>query len=1187
MRKIINIFCFLICSTLSLLCQDLYNGTKTVPELTTPNPDTYSLGRYGEVPMNLYNGTANIVVPLQTLNFEGLEFPINITYNTSTYRVDQEASWVGLGWTLSCEPIITRQIKGNSDIDQSGIMTGGPFRGYIYTDVSLPEYGGEVSDDLVEALELYSYRHAASFGWDTEPDIFTANIFGESVSFVFIQKKFNDDKIGIKLINGDKRYQILYEEKNQTFTIINDQGFKFYFTNKEYSIVAGRQESEQYFAKESSPEYITGWKLSKIESPNNNELTFSYSSVVSQSIPKYSNSKYAGNTAIEGGLLPVPMYNDQFNRSSFMLGYQSYSLNQISCNNFTVNFQSSGRLDLAALGVDTYEITNIGTIIGFSDTPPQKLDDIIIKDNKNNIIKSYSLKYSYFNNDQINKKSKAELKRLLRLKLDQIDLDNTLYRKFSYIKPDGLSSKFYRYDDFWGYYNGDMGHSIKLYPSFKIPLRIGTKIVDFSIEGDNRFPNFNYAKAGLLEKVIYPTGGYTLLNYEPHDIKINKDNVEEYRSLGFKSEKEIVIESQSSDYPVESEIIEILEDSPIDTTVEIWFGINGNYNITQKEHHIKYDVEEKDKDSISFQLIDIKNNKVIHKASFKSLECTGCPPIAYTVYEGWNKKTLSLKIPKGKYKARVKALKHISNFFDENDGASSNHPDYGKQYNFMVKAILKIPLFAFYKQYNMEVGGGRIKSIDNYNKGGSLLFKKEYKYILDKSIGDNISSGDLTKKLLFYDFKAISYSIGPDYDHLSPTRAETLTVYSDNLTESGSTSHIGYSRVEEHSIDNNNLSNNGSVVSEFINAPDQHPKLVSGGNFLSFLSTGITAREESLASIPSRSYFDINGKIKQETYYNNNGQKIKESKYSYNYESTGNDNISHTNKIATGIKQYIRYNYEYPMGGYPQVSASTGIYIMQIYKIISENILPISKIETNYINGETLTQTTTYNYNNDYQPLLVQTSSSRSNINQETYYKYPSDFKTVSPYKDMVKKNILSPIIEKQEKQNNKESIVRTNYETFNNLYLPTSTQTSLDGVNNLRTDITYNRYDFFGNLIQCTTKEGLSTIYLWSHSGQYPIAEIKNATYNEVNNIININNLSNKLLPEDNDYKAIRALETGLKDALITTYTYKPLIGMTSMTDPRGVTTTYEYDAFGRLSKVKDTNGKVINSYDYHYQNQ
>lgn len=52
-----------------------------------------------------------------------------------------------------------------------------------------------------------------------------------------------------------------------------------------------------------------------------------------------------------------------------------------------------------------------------------------------------------------------------------------------------------------------------------------------------------------------------------------------------------------------------------------------------------------------------------------------------------------------------------------------------------------------------------------------------------------------------------------------------------------------------------------------------------------------------------------------------------------------------------------------------------------------------------------------------------------------------------------------------------------------------------------------------------------------------------------------------------------------------ITTYTYKPLIGLTSTTDPKGMTTYYEYDSFQRLKYIKDQNGNILKSYDYHYK--
>jgi hypothetical protein len=53
-----------------------------------------------------------------------------------------------------------------------------------------------------------------------------------------------------------------------------------------------------------------------------------------------------------------------------------------------------------------------------------------------------------------------------------------------------------------------------------------------------------------------------------------------------------------------------------------------------------------------------------------------------------------------------------------------------------------------------------------------------------------------------------------------------------------------------------------------------------------------------------------------------------------------------------------------------------------------------------------------------------------------------------------------------------------------------------------------------------------------------------------------------------------------------VTTYTYHPLFGMTSATDPNNLSSFYEYDSLGRLNLMRDSKGRIVKAFQYHLKN-
>ncbi len=194
----------------------------------------------------------------------------------------------------------------------------------------------------------------------------------------------------------------------------------------------------------------------------------------------------------------------------------------------------------------------------------------------------------------------------------------------------------------------------------------------------------------------------------------------------------------------------------------------------------------------------------------------------------------------------------------------------------------------------------------------------------------------------------------------------------------------------------------------------------------------------------------------------------------------------------------------------------------------------------------------------------------------------------------MLSQNRISDIEKIESYKNGKlldtKKINYNNNWTGNVSFLPNQIQSSF-GSGNLETEVTYDQYDGKGNLLQYTTKENIPTTIIWGYNSTQPIAKVTGLSYSVVSGLAleiiaasdaDINAGTEQTLMDKLD--AFRK-NTALQNAQITTYTYDPLIGVTSITPPSGIREIYKYDSANRLESIQDVNGKIIKEFLYNYK--
>lgn len=1096
-----------------------------------PAPNSASLGEYGAVPVGHYTGIPDVNIPLYELELDGVKFPLSLSYHASGVKVAQEASWVGMGWSLNAGGCIMRSVQGWDDFGTTPM-------GYFWN--SNPPLATASNDikQIASASERQKYEEMQNNRVDPEPDIFYFNFAGHAGKF-FVQRSSESGNSRPKAIvqTPDCYLDMVYDLNK--WIVTDGDGFKYYFGTKEVSRVRSIQSNSQcnsysYYLKnknlaathEPQTDITTAWYLDSIVSPNRQKLAFAY--------------------AIEETVTPMGMQESAFGLLEVIQGdsyigtpqkqvYASYSystnkqpvLKKITGNNLTIDFTGEARADVEPR---------------YAAQKPTRLAKVSVRNNSS-LVKEFRLGYFYTGTQ-----NNYDNCRLFLNTVQEVGTDGSLGGCYTLGYDNGvLPAKTSTDVDHWGYYTTpstgmasncwgtevvrDNTYSTLIPP---VTVTIGNTVKAFY--GHNRNSNAAKMGYGILKSIKYPTGGQTSFTYEPcttSSSSVLPPTVVEH------SYEENFEDFYFSDLPMDNQ-----DDFPTGSRVGTPFQIStrtaGTFRL-----------------SIDYITGGDFTNETLHPddrytAALKRLNTsTGRYEMVKNVYfphlsesNGVVTRDYELMLEAGTYRIDMdrsytfNALQYHEGslevfgsascvVFTESGGGSSTE--------------------------TTITGGLRIRQIETTDLNGNVA-KKTYEY----------ADAVLMSPLVYHYAVPIARTEVQVLSNGDKIVHHTLSNYMCGMSSSyvpmstaAMGSYVGYGRVTETVW--NGSSKTGSTTYDFYNECDEL----------------IDISDRFIPGFPSKPALN-NGLPKQTIHYNASGNAV--CKEVYNYEFAKGTSIK-------GVKLY-------------QPAMDTDNLYIKFYDMDSSWNKLLSKTISEYtLTGSLIVQTTeSYVYEpSNYKVKEVKIAGSRSGITYRKVLEYPANLKSsATAYQQMVNSQILNPVVEEKNYvvQGSSQTLMdtkRTMYGTFDGKILPSSIlQNKTKGSSALEERMRTTHYDKNGKPNDYV-KGGLEkVVYLWGYNSMYPVAKIEGATYSEVEGWLGtavINNLAGNTATVDTALNTIRNTLSG-KGVLVTTYTYTPLVGMTSMTAPNGEKTTYEYDSQGRLAKVKDHNLKVVEQYDYHYKN-
>jgi hypothetical protein len=484
-----------ICQTFLfiLLAHASSSGQSSIEKLKSvvpPSPNAGGLGKYGSWPVSLYTGVPEISIPVYQLKARSITVPVTLSYHASGIRVGETASWVGLGWSLQSGGVITRTVRGLPD-DYSGI-------GFFAVRQQYPNPNDLANRaTLPESVWKANEVKAAKGELDSELDVYSLNALGKSYTL---------------LINGDgtistipqSNIKVTANFSTDSWRVVLEDGtvLRFGGTGK-----VERNEYPNFNPVVPSDQFTTAWYLGVITTTVGENIVFTYSPFQIRTDIGFSQSDFIKYNPNASSTLCLLLEDSQIQTSVNWQTIYSLLPSTIESDLVRIDFipETTERLDLVG---------------------GRALSKIKIYSKKETkYIDEYSLNYVYSDatgSEFINYNDPYNTYRSKRLKLTSVikgmpSMQSNERWAFDY-NPISLPTRLSFSQDHWGYYNGIVNTTLlpkvegSIYNSSGVVM--GNGFFPPNHQFANRAPDYTYALAEMLTKITYPTGGNSTFNYE-------------------------------------------------------------------------------------------------------------------------------------------------------------------------------------------------------------------------------------------------------------------------------------------------------------------------------------------------------------------------------------------------------------------------------------------------------------------------------------------------------------------------------------------------------------------------------------------------------------------------------------------------------------------------------------------------